>query len=52
MRNEERVKKMCPDMAYEKPKRVIDLKLFKEHPEKMEEFLDNLSDYERENEDY
>lgn len=51
IRNEERIKDKCPDMTYEKPKRVIDLKLFKEHPEKMEEFLDNLSDYERENED-
>ena len=43
MRQDERIKEKC-----ENPKRVIDLKLFKEHPEKIQEFVDNLSDYENE----
>ena len=48
MRQDERIKEKCPDQKYEKPKRIIDLKLFKEHPEKLTEFIDNLSDYENE----
>lgn len=43
-REEERRRNMCPDQTYESPKKVINLKEFKEHPEKLDEYINNLSD--------
>jgi hypothetical protein len=44
LREKERRERMCPDQSFEPPKRVLNLREFRDHPEKLEEYLDNLSD--------
>jgi hypothetical protein len=43
-REEERRRNMCPDQNYESPKKVINLQEFKDNPEKIDEYINNLSD--------
>lgn len=40
----DRKEKSCPDQDYKIPKRIINLKEIREHPEKLDEYMDNLSD--------
>ena len=50
-RESERRNKMCPDQDYEPPKKIINLKEFKEHPEKLDEYINNLSNTDSSNDD-
>jgi hypothetical protein len=43
-REKERRNNMCPDQSYEAPKNVINLQEFKDHPEKLDEYINNLSE--------
>lgn len=42
-REKERKEKSCPDQDFKPPKKIINLKDLKEHPEKIDELVDNLS---------
>jgi len=43
LREKDRRERMCPDQTFEPPKKVLNLREFRDHPEKLEEYLDNLS---------
>jgi hypothetical protein len=46
----DRREKSCPDQDYKIPKKVINLKEIKEHPEKLDEIMNNLSDVDSDDE--
>ena len=43
-REKERIEEKCPDQTYKPPKRHYDIRDLKEHPEKIDELVDNMSD--------
>ena len=47
----DRREKSCPDSDYKIPKKIINLKEIKEHPEKLDEIMNNLSDVDSDDED-
>jgi len=50
-REHDRREKSCPDNDYKIPKKVINLKEIKDHPEKLDEIMANLSDIDSDDED-
>lgn len=49
-RENDRREKSCPDQDYKIPKKIINLKELKEHPEKLDELMNNLSDVDSDDE--